>query len=269
MKLKEISTPIITKKVVKYDSTGNKAVYHNKDIRPVTDNIYIGEAEGSEYYRLYPIYAVYGNKIGLYLGTLNDYENVETIENLVSKNKLSSFDSYIDTVLERIDKNRWINCVEMEYVKNYRPDLVANINVARSAWKSHMEEQRKEIEAEKNAKRQEEIKADNERAKNIIESAIAVFKNGGTLENDNITIRNENDYFDVKTRSIINYLLDEHNIPVPIRTRGFINEKLASITVSSDLKGVSYSYFKRGNSKGSQKIYGLIYSLIDKINDSP
>lgn len=266
MKLKEIISPIIKKRVVMFDSTGNKAVYHNKDIRQVTGSIYMGEAEGSDYYKLYPLYAVFDDRIGLYIGKLTDTENVESITNGVAKNGLTSFDSYIQTIRGRIDKKQWVNCVEKEYIKNYRPDLIADIDNARAAWTERMNEKDKARKAERIKEQQAEIKEDNERTAKIIESAKAILRNGGTLENEEITLRNENDYYEVKTRSIINHLLDMYNISVPIRTRGFINERLASVTISADLKGVSYSYFRRGNSKGSQKVYDLIYALIDKIN---
>ena len=130
-----------------------------------------------------------------------------------------------------------------------------------------MREKREAQEAEKIKEQQAEIKADNAKADEAIKSATEIFRHGGKLENEQITLRNENDYYEVKTRSILNYLLDKYNITVPIRTRGFINERLASVTISTDLKSVSYSYFRKGNSKGSQKIYDLIYALIDKINN--
>lgn len=267
MKLKEIISPIIKKRVVMFDSTGNKAVYHNKDIRQVTGSIYMGEAEGSDYYKLYPLYAVFDDRIGLYIGKLTDTENVESITNGVTKNGLTSFDSYIQTIRGRIDKKQWVNCVEKEYIKNYRPDLIADIDNARTSWENRMREKREAQEAEKIKEQQAEIKADNAKADEVIKSATEIFRHGGKLENEQITLRNENDYYEVKTRSILNYLLDKYNITVPIRTRGFINERLASVTISTDLKSVSYSYFRKGNSKGSQKIYDLIYALIDKINN--
>lgn len=267
MKLKDVNTSIINKRVVMFDRTGNKAVYHNKDIRQVTDSIYMGEAEGSDSYRLYPLYALFDDKIGLYIGKLNDYENVDTIEKCAVKNKLTSFDSYIQTISDRIEKKLWINCVEKEYINNYRPDMIADIDNARAAWEERMNEKDKAKKAERIKEQQAEIKEDNERTAKIIESAKAILRNGGTLENEEITLRNENDYYEVKTRSIINHLLDMYNISVPIRTRGFINERLASVTISADLKGVSYSYFRRENSKGSQKVYDLIYALIDKVNN--
>lgn len=268
MKLKDINTSIINKRVVMFDITGNKAVYHNKDIRQVTGSIYIGEAEGSESYRLYPLYAVFDDKIGLYIGKLNDYENVDTIEKCAVKNKLTSFDSYIHTINDRIDKGQWINCVEKEYINNYRPDLITDIDNARTTWKKRMEEKDKERKAEKAKEQQAEIREDNERTAEIIKSSKAIFKNGGTLENQEITLRNEKDYYEVKKRSVLNHLFDMYNISVPIRTRGFINERLASITISADLQNVSYSFYRKGNSKGSQKIYDLIYTLIDKINSA-
>ena len=264
IQLKDINTSVIKKRVVVFDSSGNKAVYHNKDVRQVTGNIYIGEKEGSDYYAFFSVYVIFGDRIGLYLGHLNDNEKIDKVKELISYHHFDNFDNYIASIEDRIANNQWVNCVEMEYIKNYRPDLVANIEVARMAYKKKQEQKRNAREAERKAKHQHEMDTDNQQTEEIINNAIETIKHGGEV--DNVTVKIwKND--ECHSYMLINYICDKYGIKVPIRTRGFINDKLASIIISEDGKGASYRYFRRKNSKGSQTIYDIIYKIIDEVRN--
>lgn len=270
IQLKDINTPVIKKKVIMFDSIGNKAVYHNKEVRQVTGNIYIGEIEGTAYYKYYSAYAIFGDRIGLYVGELTGTERVDKIEELVPKNHLSSFDDYITAIENRIANNRWINCVEKEYVRNYRPDLVANIEVARTAYKAKQEEQREARVAERKAERIAEAERCNAEFMEVINKAIATLKNGGYVENKYIDLMENPDeagYHEYKHYTTFTYLFDKYGIKLPIRTRGFVIDRLASVTYNAEKQSMQYSYMRKGNSKGSSKLYDYLYALVDKIKN--
>lgn len=270
IQIKDVNTPIVKKKVVMFDSTGNKAVYHKKEVRQVTGNIYIGKTEGTDYYKYYSAYAIFGDRIGLYVGRLTDFERVDKIEELIPKSHLSSFDDYITAIENRIANNKWINCVEREYVRNYRPDLVANIEVARAAYKEKQEEQREARAAERKAERIAEAERCNAEFMEVINKAIATLKNGGCVENKSIDLMENPDeagYHEYKHYTTFTYLFDKYGIKLPIRTRGFVIDRLASVTYNEEKQSMQYSYMRKGNSKGSSKLYDYLYALVDKIKN--
>lgn len=270
IQLKDINTLVVKRKVIMFDSTGNKAVYHNKEVRQVTGNIYIGETEGTDYYKYYSAYAIFGDKIGLYVGRLTNAERVDKIEELIPKSHLSSFDDYITDIEDRIANNRWINCVEREYIRNYRPDLVANIEVARAAYKAKQEEQREARAAERKAERIAKAERCNAEFMEVINKAIATLKNGGCVENKYMDLMENPDeagYHEYKHYTTFTYLFDKYGIKLPIRTRGFVIDRLASVTYDAEKQGMQYSYMRTGNSKGSSKLYDYLYALVDKIKN--
>ncbi len=85
--------------------------------------------------------------------------------------------------------------------------------------------------------------------------------NAVQLVKDDLSNRRE-----VKDKSdIILELLDQYHISVPIRTRGWIKECLASIYFD-ETGAVGYTYYKRHGGKGSHKMLELLQSLMEKID---
>lgn len=122
-----------------------------------------------------------------------------------------------------------------------------------------LEQERADAEAEK--QRRERV---NEEAKKQVEAALYALRNGGVIENDGVEMY-EPDGHRID-RSIILHLLKTNGIDVPLRTQGWINERLASVTVR-DGKCASARYMKSKGGRGSEKMFECVDELIQKVKE--
>lgn len=264
VKIKDMNTPTERKRVITYNSSGDKAVYHNKNVWKIADNIYVGEVEGDAYYKYCTLYAIYGQNVGVVLDRINADYSVEEVINLVNNNNVSTLDGYMERINQRIEGDLWINILEKEFIRNVKPELIPGVEKARAAHKARLEAKRQAREEERIAERKEEMEKDNSEGMEIVNAAIAKIKSGGDIINEYFTLWS--DLENRKEYSTFTYLFDKYGIKVPIKTRGFILNSLNTVRIDKD-NGVSYNYYRKGKSQGSSKIYELIFELIGKIRN--
>ena len=108
----------------------------------------------------------------------------------------------------------------------------------------------------------ESVNAEKEK---IISAALQIIINGGTLQNNSLCYYKEDGTL-VET-SLILYLMREYHIDVPLRTQGWIKERLASATVQEDFCG-SVTYYRAKKSQCSQKFFGCMRNLIAAVHDA-
>ena len=97
-------------------------------------------------------------------------------------------------------------------------------------------------------------------AEEQVRKAISVLRDGGTLENDRITLYETR--YDSECVCIVNYLMQRYHINVPIQTKGWIKSKLTGFIVSNGrCTGVRYRRAK--GCKCSDKVFGAITDLIN------
>ena len=265
IKIRDLTIPAEKKRVITYNANSDKAVYHNKNVRKIADNIYVGEVEGDAYYKYCILYAIYGQNVGVVLDRINADCSVEEVIGLVNQHNVGTLDGYMERINQRIEDGQWINILEKEFVRNVKPELIPNVEKARETWQAKLAAERKAREDKRIAEKKAEMEKDNAEAMEIINNAINKIKLGGVIDNVGFTywIDMENP----KEYDVITYLLDKYEIKVPIKTRGFIINSLADVTISDNGKGVRYSYFRKNNSQGSSKLYDLMYELIRKIRN--
>ena len=254
------------KKAVTWNVQGKKAVRHNINMAKLTDYIYVGEIDKTDnyYYINCRLYAFY-NAVGFDIGYIDSEVEMNDLMTRINNSCFKNPDAFIADIHNRIDNGLWINLLEIEYIKTVHPELVTDIENARQSWRDRLEAKRNAEHNERVLKKMEEMKNTNARSYEVIDNAISIIKNGGIVENVEITIYSDID--NCKTYSVISYLFDKYNITMPIRTKGFVINRLASITVSADGNGVTYSYYRKNNSKGSNTLYGFIYKLISAIRE--
>ena len=132
----------------------------------------------------------------------------------------------------------------------------------REEYNKVLEQRRKEEAEQRKARLEAEHDQQNRAAQEQVNSAISAILNGGTLENSSIDWSPAPG--ESKTTTIINYLLNKYNITVPLRTRGWIIGRLASVTFTKD-GGVSYRYWKSRNGRGSQSVYTCLFDLVKAV----
>lgn len=255
------------KKVITWNAAGNKAIRHNVNVAKITDNVYVGEIDKNDnyYYINCRLYAFY-NGIAFDFGYVDSEIEMDDLVKRINNSPWVNADKFMENIYQRIENGMWINLVEMEYIKAVNPAIIPDVEKARETWNNKLEAKREAERNARNAEKQEEMKKTNAEAFNVVNSAINIIKNGGTIYNDEITIYTDID--NCKTHSVVAYLFDKYEIKMPIRTKGFVINKLASVTVSEDGKGVYYSFYKKGNSKGSSTIYDYIYKLIEAVRNN-
>lgn len=97
-------------------------------------------------------------------------------------------------------------------------------------------------------------------AEEQVRKAISVLRDGGTLENDRITLYETR--YDSECVCIVNYLMQRYHINVPVQTKGWIKSKLTGFIVSNGrCTGVRYRRAK--GCKCSDKVFGAITDLIN------
>lgn len=122
-------------------------------------------------------------------------------------------------------------------------------------------------QAQKDAARRAEA-AEQERAhrqavntekEKVVHAALQTIRDGGTLQN--VSLRYYKDDGTLVETSLILYLMREYHVNVPLRTQGWIKERLASATVQEDFCG-SVAYYRAKKSPCSQKFFGCMRDLI-------
>ena len=115
------------------------------------------------------------------------------------------------------------------------------------------------------AKRERELKQVEEETANEVQSAIQTILLGGIVKNTQIKIPNGN--YGLKTTSLVNYLFRKFGIVVPLRTQGWINEKLVEVKIK-DGKVDSLRFLRRYNSKCSDSFFDYMKVLVSKVFES-
>lgn len=267
-KLKDLNgiIPYEVKKVIVWNANRDKAVIHNKRMFKISDSIYIGESEKeNNYYSVCSIYLIYGNNLGFIISGASGDCTVEDIIKEAKRKNFDTLDGFMENIYKCIKDGIWINLVEMEFVKSIYPELVTDMENARAEHKRKLDEKRKQEKDERIAKQKAKMEKDNSNAMNIVNKAIQTIQTSGKIINDDFVFWSDID--NCKDYSTFTYLFDKYVINVPIKTRGFIINSLASVSVPVDINGkIEYSYFKASkNSKGSTKLLDLLHELVNKI----
>ena len=108
---------------------------------------------------------------------------------------------------------------------------------------------------------QQSVNTEKEKA---VGAALQIIRNGGTLQNNSLCYYKEDGSL-VET-SLILYLMREYHVNVPLRTQGWIKERLASATVQEDFCG-SVTYYRARKSQCSQKFFDCMRDLITAVHD--
>lgn len=119
------------------------------------------------------------------------------------------------------------------------------------------EDERAEREREERQRRFET----NAKADAAVAEAIKAIREGGRLINDRIDYYNESGYHD---ESLILHLMRRYQVNVPLRTQGWICEKLSSVNIEGGRCSTA-RYFKSKGGTVSQRFFDCMNELIEKV----
>ena len=131
-----------------------------------------------------------------------------------------------------------------------------------SAHRAQKDAARREEAAEQERAHRQAINAEKEK---VVQTALQTIRSGGTLQNVSLRYYKDNGAF-VET-SLILYLMREYHVNVPLRTQGWIKERLTTATVQEDFCG-SVTYYRARKSPCSQKFFDCMRDLITAVHDA-
>lgn len=261
MKLKELDTMLEKQRTICYKKDGNSITYHNKNMRLVEGCVYCGEpvaeSQWNSYCMLYVRYPE--QKVAMEVGTVNSDYSAEEAVNVVKKNGIETQNTFIDFIKRKIEAQDHVQLSWIEYLKYICPELIDD------CWESRMAcmKRREQARQERNAKREAEDKAflaeRQAEAEKLIAAAHETICNGGTLENSNVTFYQSR--YESRTYKIVNYLFRKHDINCPIKTQGWINDKLIHVGITPE-GSVNVRFWKSKNGKCSEKVFDCLSELV-------
>mgnify|MGYP000380991559 FL=1 len=146
--------------------------------------------------------------------------------------------------------------------------MAGELDQCMQLFKTYLEHEQQEDEirqaqiAEQERALRQAVNAEKE---TIVAAALQTIRSGGTLRNE--PIRYYKDDGTLVETSLILYLMREYHINVPIRTQGWIKERLATANVQEDFCG-SVTYYRARKSQCSQKFFDCMRDLITAVHDA-
>lgn len=102
----------------------------------------------------------------------------------------------------------------------------------------------------------------NKAAEQMVSEAVQIIRDGGVLKNEAVKFYRSR--YDASTYSVVNYLMRLYHVEVPLRTQGWINDKLIDATIRGG-QCVGLQCFRTKGSQGSQKIWECMNALIQAV----
>lgn len=99
----------------------------------------------------------------------------------------------------------------------------------------------------------------NQETERTVATAVQIIRNGGVLEND--TVKFYNSRYSVSSYCVVNYLMRQYQVDVPLRTQGWINDKLVNATIEEG-RCVYLRYLRAKGARASQKFFACMNELI-------
>ena len=278
MNLCDLNGENVKKPVLHYSKrTMNKPVRHSFDMQRIPCDLtgvelYRGVEELDSYgTKSFTLYAFYpGIKYGLILlKSLHDMPDnniFHTVEEIVEKVDashyvtLEAFTKHYDQCAEN---ESFIDLLTIEFVKHFDTERAERYGQARLAYSRRKEIQYAQEHEKRIAEEATYVKQKNDEAEAVVQVAIDTIRRGGEVGNDSVEIFKSR--YDSTSYSLVNYLCRRYGISVPLRTQGWIAEKLAKFIVKDGKLGTCYYIPKKRNEKASAKYQIYLQQLIDAV----
>jgi len=266
MKLENLTGELEDRRILAYSKNdGNTVVRHNKPMRKIAENVYAGNPDECEYSDCCDIYIMFDDvKYGVRIFAVSKETEVDSVLENLRRDKLDTKDGFAEWAEGIMESGRFVKLLLVEFVGQFKPELVPDMMKAREVYKEKMEQKRAEERAQEEAENAEFVRAENEKTEKMISAALDVLKNGGKLENDTITVYRSR--YDSSSYSIVNYLFRKYGVNCPIKTQGWVNNSLRSLSIKD---GKCYGLQRithNKQSKCSQRIFECVDELIAAVN---
>ncbi len=264
MRVENLTTPFETFRVITYNADQTKALYKNKSMQLITGSIYRGETIKEEYHDYCDVYVCYdGMTVGIWISSVRTDYPIEYILSQVNYRGMDSLENFMAAVKTRLEKQDHFRFTEIEFIKHIAPELENQMWESRKAFAENQRKKRMEEAAQREAEDQAFIAEQNAKAEQIVNKAMEILRNGGKLENQIVTFYQSR--YEHNSYSIVNYLMRKYGVNVPIRTQGWINNKLGSARIENG-KCERLQYYRARGAQCSQKFFDCMNELLAKVN---
>jgi hypothetical protein len=255
-----------------YKSNGNDLItknimlYNLYDITKVENmkNVYIRKTKINGYNN-YHLFTDFGF-ICLEHVYLNDRLDLDNIVKQIESLKYNEYNTFKKNILDLIDNNAYIRDVEIQTCKlsNESVEFIEKLVNYKKEYKQKQIEKEKAKEVAK--QKENEIRLENEinELNELIKNSELKLLNKEKLYNDDIKVPYIDNDGDIcyKDTTLMLYLFKINKISVPIKTKGWINDKLNYITYNLNLDVYSYSY----NQNRSTVFFNYLEMLLEVLN---
>lgn len=188
-------------------------------------------------------------------GWIQAYWNIEDVSAKIAEYSYLSIDGFYKRLKESEYNGYYINKVDIEVCA-----LLGNIDLAK-----HYAEYRERKITEKEAKRQAEKEEREKKEREAEEQRVAKIEKA--IQDAEYKIFYQEDFknAEVDGKSVINKLMEKYGINVPLRTKGWINSKLAMIVFHEGK--ISYKFYGKTQRNNSTVFRNYLVELETAINE--
>lgn len=189
------------------------------------------------------------------LGWVREYIDTKEFSECLLKYPYLGIDGFYKRLEEAEQNGRYINKVDIEACI-----LLENFDLAKH-YSEYREKQIAEIEAERLLERAEYEQKEREKQEKRLMEIETVIKETEENINHQIDVNN----IEVDGKSVINKLMEKYGISVPLRTKGWINSKLAMIIF--DGGKISYKFYGKTQREDSKVFMKYLIELENAIDE--
>lgn len=253
MKLNQIEAALENRQVYGYKRDGNTVTAHRWKVFHIAGNLYLQEPQVDSYGQRYAHVALFfpGVKIGLDIGMLSSWQlDRYTVEDVASRFPVSTVDALNELMAGRMESDEHIRDSYIAFVRQYDLAFAQKLEAYKAEYIRRMEQKRQEAHEER-AHREEQERLDRERAiADELAKAEQAIINGGYVENKMLD-----------GKPLFLRLFDKHGIKIAPRSRGWIIDKLKSVTSCADGSATVSRLAARQGEKISQGFCDAYYEL--------
>lgn len=240
----------IEKARVHYLSMSDNSIVRNKDVLCFNYkgyNLYILEEDKKE-----SAYLLYKDSYGEYWMFYNCAINYERFD-LVLNDKLDIYnregyinycdnviqkvrpiyDNLKESIIEKIKNNCFFNYVELQYLSDRHPELYEDAMKSRETYREKQREYKQQKEKEYQEEKSKKINEKNKIFKDKINEMKENIVSGKDVKSVSLEYYKDGEYPKVTHQNNFLYLFKEYGIEIPLKTQGYINNKLYSFDFES------------------------------------
>lgn len=226
MEINQIEANLENRQVYGYKHDGNTVTAHRWKVFHLSGNLYLQEPQTDKYGQRYAHIALFFQnvKIGLDVGILSGWQldqySAEDVERRIS---FAMVEAFRDTINAQMANGEHIKDSYIAFVRQYDDVQAGKMQSYKKEWRERNERERQAAISERERREARERKERERAIAEAVEKAEQAIISGGYISNK-----------EIYGKPLFLHLFDKNGITVPIRSRGWIIDTLASVTQNNN-----------------------------------